>query len=352
MADDLARQLLEAQTAWVVAELTGPRLDDLLAHDVADLMALAGELTLAEVADPAQVKTSARRLAALVIGSEALAGLVPAVADAVHDAPAADEHLLGDVVGREHVDALVARALELHRLEDRVMERLAESPLVATIAQRYVTKLVGDFLQANREQAEKLPGVSTMFSVGLGAASRVRGAADKRLGGLLGDAQNRSTQFAIKRSNGALREILRDAPVHDAAMELWDLQAAEPVAALREYLTAADLRDLLSIVHAAVVDASGHEYVGALIDAGVDVVFERWGSTDLAAVLADLGLTADVLLDDLRRFAPPLLEAAARDGRLAELVRTRLAPFFELESTRALLDGATPPRARPRPPRA
>lgn len=364
MADDpaaergaaLASALLEAQTQWVVGQLTGPGLADVLADDVAAVLAVASELTLAEVADAEQVKITARRLAGLVIGSDALAGLVPDVADAIYDAPAADAHRLGDVVAREHVDVLVARALELHQLQDRAMDRLAESPLIATIAQRYVTKLVADFVQANREQAEKLPGMSTMFSVGLGAASKVRGAADKRLGGLLGDAQSRSTQFAIKRSNGALREILRDAPVRDAAMQLWDLQADEAVSALREYLSAADLRDLVAIVHAAVVDASDHEYVLALIDEGVDVVFARWGSTDLTSVLAELGITADVLLDDLRRFAPPVLAAAARDGRLAELVRTRLEPFFALGTTRALLAGAaavptSSTRARPKPPR-
>lgn len=352
VADELAERLLEAQTEWAVDALTGPGLDELLARDVTDVLSVASALTLDDVTDADSVKATARRLADLVIGSEALAGLVPAVADAVYDAPAADEHLLGDVVLREHVEALVDRALAMQQLQDAAMDRLAESPLVATIAQRYVTKLVSDFLQANREQAEKVPGVSSLFSVGFGAASKVRDAADKRLGGLLGDAQNRSTQFAIKRSNGAMREILRDAPTREAVLEVWDLQAEETVAALREYLTAADLRELLAILHALVVDASGHEYVGALIDAGVDVVFERWGSTDLASVLAELGLTEDVLLDDLRRLAPPLLAAAARDGRLADLVRTRLAPFWALDSTRDLLAGTASAKkadARPRP---
>lgn len=353
MTDDLARRLLDAQTAWAVAELTGPGLRELLANDVADVMALASTITLADVTDPDTVKRTARRLAGLVIGSDVLPGLVADVAEAVYETPAAGEHRLGDVVAREHIEALVSRALELHQLQDRAMDRLAESPLVATIAQRYVTKLVSDFVQANREQAEKLPGMSTMLSVGFGAASKVRGAADKRLGGLLGDAQNRSTQFAIKRSNGAMREILRDAPVRDAAMQLWDLQADEAVSALREYLTAADLRDLIDIVLAAVVEAREHEYVLALVDAGVDVVFERWGASDLTTMLAELGITAEVLLDDLRAFAPPLLEAAARDGRLADLVRTRLEPFFALDSTRDLLAGAastSPGKARPKPP--
>ena len=355
MTDELAERLLQAQTEWVVAQLTGPDLDELLARDVADVLAVASTLTLADVVDIVQVKITARRLAGLVTGSDALAGLVPDVADAVYAAAAADEHRLGEVVAREHVEALVGRALQMHQLQDRVLDRLAESPLIAAIAQGYVSKVVGDFVQANREQAEKLPGVSSLFSVGLGAASKVRGAADKRLGGLLGDAQSRGTQFAIKRSNGAMREILRDAPLQDAAMQLWDLQADDPVSALREYLSAADLRDLVTIVHAVVVDAGEHEFVGALIDEGVDVVFERWGARDLMSVLTELGLTPDVLLDDLRRFAPPVLAAAARDGRLAALVRSRLEPFFALASTRALLGAAAaaPPstKARPGPPR-
>ena len=304
------------------------------------------------MADRDAVKAAARRLVDVIGGSELVADLLPAFSDAIYDAAAADEHLLGDVVGREPVEALFEKLIGMHRLQDRAMDRLTQSPVVAVIASRYVGTLVGEFLQQNRQRAERVPGVSSLMSIGFGAAKRVQGATDQ----FLGDAQRNATRYAVRQTSSAMRDVIRNAPVQQAAMELWDLHADEPVSALREYLTAQDLRELLAIVHEIVVTARNQDYVGMLLDECIDVFFDRYGGRDVTSVLAELGVTREVVVDELRRLAPPALEAARADGRLAALVRARLEPFFTADSTwrswaatcRPGRDARTPPdRSRP-----
>jgi hypothetical protein len=344
-AKELANRLLDAQVEFLLAELSGKRLAQIIARDVDDVLTLAGRLTVAELVDAEHVKAAARRLVDRVGGSALLDELVLSLSDAIYDLSASADHNLGDVVDRDPVEALIAKVLSMHALHDRALERMADSPLVATVATRFVTKIVGDFVQQNRERAERLPGMSSLLSFGTNAASKVRSAT---VDSFLGDAAGKSTQFAIRRTNSAMRDMIRDAPLQGAAMEIWDLHADEPISDLREYLTRQELRELVVLVQAIIESARGTDYVGALLDECIDVFFEQYGSRDVASLLPEIGVSRDDLVDELRRFLPPLIEAARSTGQLDALIRARLKPFFTSKQVLAILSESTGTARRPR----
>lgn len=346
VAKKLADQLLDAQVEFVLAELSGDRFAEVVARDVDDVLSVAGTLIVSDIVDAEQVKKTGRRLVDQIGGSQLVEDLVAALSGAIYDLSASDDYHLGDVVERDPVAALIAKVLSMDTLHDRALDRLTESPIVATVASRFVTKIISDFVQQNRARAEKLPGMSSLLSLGTSAASKVRNASDRHLDQFLGDAAGKGAQFALRRTNNAIRELIHDAPLQDAAMEIWDLHADEPISGLREYLTQQDLRELALLVHEIVTTARTSDYAGHLLDACVDVFFERYGSSDVAALLPELGLSRDDLIADICRFAPPVIEAAKADGVLAAQIRKRLEPFFH---SAAVTDLLSPPKARPKP---
>lgn len=336
MTDDLAARLLDAQVSWIVDRLTGDDLAGLIGEAVDDLVEIGARVPLESVADPDAIKAVVRRAIVASAGSPLIESIVDTAVDAVYELRAADEHELGAVVAREHVDALVTKILSMRQLHEQVMARMFESPAVGDIASQFVGRIVSDFVNANRERMEKLPGAKSLIGIGLGAANKVRTATQDTF---IGDAAGKGAQFAIKRTNAATRDLLQDARLREAALELWDLQAAETVAALREYATAGDLRELAQIIRLIVADARDSDYVGELIDGVVDAVFETYGGRDVADLLADLGLTPDELRHTLEQTAPMLLETLRDTGDLEHLVRTRLAPFFESDAYAAAVAG-------------
>ncbi|MBN9619752.1 MAG: hypothetical protein J0H43_08480 [Actinobacteria bacterium] len=327
-----ADRLLDAHVEFVLAELSGDRLAEAVARDVDDVLAIAGSLRLNQVSDVERVKDIGRRLVQQVLGSPLAADLAGSLADAIYDLPASDDVRLGDVVERDPVEALVTKVLAMQPLHDRAMNRLAESPLVSAVAAKFVGAIVNDFVAQNRQIAEKLPGAKSLLSFGTSAASKV-----VRNTPLLGEAAERGTQLAIRRTNNAMREVIRDAPLKGAALELWDLHADEPIGELREYLSRADLREIVLLVHGIVVEARGTEYAGALVDECVEVFFERYGDRPVAELLPELGIGGDDIVADLRAVLPLLVEAARADGRLERFVRDRLAPFYASAAAQAVL---------------
>jgi hypothetical protein len=334
---DLAAELLDAQVDWAVDELTGATFAELVARDVDDLLDLAARFTMADLVDAEAVTATALRLLEQGNGNELIAELVVGIADAIYALPASKEHRLGDLVEREHVEALVSAVLGMTKLHDRAMDRLAESPSVGVIATTFVGKIVGDFLQQNRQLAEKVPGVSSLFSIGIGAANKVRSATVDQF---LGDAAGKSAQFAIKRTNSAIRDLIRDAPLQQAAMEVWDLHAGEPISELRKYLSDKELREIVVLGQAIVTDVEASEFAGALLRGCIEVVFERYGARDIASLLDDLGVERDELVAQVVGHAAPILETLRASGDLERLIRARLGRFYQTPAAKRLLTAA------------
>ena len=82
---------------------------------------------------------------------------------------------------------------------------------------------------------------------------------------------------------------------------------------------------------------SDTEYTGHVLDACVDVFFERYGEYDVAALLAEVGIGRDDLVEDLTAFARRSSRRRRPDGVLAAQIRKRLEPFFRSAAVPELL---------------
>ncbi|NKY87459.1 hypothetical protein [Nocardia veterana] len=341
-AQDIAAKLLDAQVDYLLAEVTGDRFAEVVARDVDDVLAVADTIVFRDVVSVDDARQTVHTVVNRIGGSPVLQDSVAVFADAIYDNIAENnDYTLGDVVDREPVEALLEKIFGMHQAQERILERLTESPLVATAASKFVDKLIDDFMESNRQMASKVPGVGSLVSFGTNAAKSARRAAEKASSGtFIGDMAGKGAMFALKRTNNAIREMLRDAPVHGAAMEFWDLHAGEPVSGLRDYLTQADLRELALLVHRIVVTTRDKEYVGVLLDECVDVFFAKYGDHTLGALLPELGLSADDIRTEILRYGPAVVEAAKRNGVLAKLIRERLEPFYTSEPVLAILADA------------
>ncbi|WP_067719831.1 hypothetical protein [Nocardia yamanashiensis] len=337
---EIAERLLDLQVDWILSEVTGERFAEVIARDTDAVIGVADTIIFRDVVEIDQAKATVATIIDLIGGSPVLGEMVGALAPALYDEIASNkDYTLGDVVEREPVEQLLEKIFGMHQAQERILERLTESPLIATVAAKFVDKLVDDLMEANKQMASKIPGVGSLVSMGTNAAKSARKAAEKAGGTFIGEMAGKGAQFALKRTNNAIRDMLQDAPVHDAAMEFWDLHAGEPVAGLREYLSQQDLKDLALIIYRIALTTREKEYFGVLVDQGVEVFFEKYGDHTLAAMLPELGLSGEAISNEILRYGPAVVEAAKRNGVLAKLVRERLEPFYLSEPVLAAIAG-------------
>ncbi|MGO4256872.1 hypothetical protein [Marmoricola sp. RAF53] len=336
--DTTARRLLDAQVSWLLGRLTGPGLADVIAEDVDDLLSAGRGLRLDDLLAPDDVKAVARLLLEKVPPSTAASTLVAMAADVAFDGPAED-FTLADVVDREHVESLADEVLGMTDLAERFLDQLTESPLVATLASRFVGRVVNDVVQMNQAVADKIPGVGSLVSFGTSAAGKVLGAADKSLQQVLGDTAGKSAVFAMKRLNRIVVETLRDPTTRDAVLEVFDLYADQPVVRLDRVGSREDVHRIAGLLQDLVIAGAPTEPVLTLVDALVDGFFASYGEHPVTALLDDLGTTRDDLVEHAQAMVPGILFAARESGDLERLLRSRLEPFFDSPEVAEILGG-------------
>ncbi len=331
-----AARLLDAQVAFHLDRLRGERLDATVAGMVLDLLAASEGHPIGELIDPKAVKQVVRRALVDVPDSAAVHEILELVRDVVHAGPE-QPYPIGDLVEREQVEGLVDELLRLSPMLERSMERLTASPLVGTMASRFMGRIVGEVLQANQAVADKVPGLGSLMSFGTSTAAKMMGAADKQFEGLLGETVGKGGAFAVSRLNRILLETLRDPTTREAMLQVWDLAAQESVSGLDRHTTREEVAGVAVAAHDLAVTALATEHAAALADAVVDAFLHRFGEHTPTQLLGELGIDREDLVADLTRAAEGVIGALRTSGELERVVRAQLEPFYASPEVAALL---------------
>lgn len=338
-AASLADQLLDAQVAYRVAELTGSTAARSVADDVRGVFDALADEPVEGLVDPDTLRATVASLLVAVGPSRAVTDLLETLPVLVHGLAVSDDHRLGDVVDRAHVEAAVDELARSSTLRREVLRRLEQSPTLAVLATRFVSALVGDAVQENRRRAERVPGVKSMLGVGDFAARQARGLAPKQLEQVLGGAADRGTQVALERVTRALVDALDEDVIREATMEIWDLHATDRVAGLRAYLSAEEVERLAATGREAWQTTHTTPWFHALVDAAVTAFLDRYGARTVREMLDAFGLDADRVVAEVERHVPGILDVLARSGHLDAIVRRRLEPFYRSEAALEILGG-------------
>lgn len=332
----LADQLLTAQVAWIIDELSGDRLLALLERDVDELLARAADVRLDAIVTPDRIMAAVDVIIARVPSSTTVETMAEAVADHVHAGPTAPVRA-AELVTKAQVGAVIDAVLAMRPLVAQLLDQMAMSPGVGTLAQRFVTQLVMEALEANKALTKKIPGVRSVVSLGTSAATKMVGAVDKQAQSLFGDTPGKGAAAATRRLNNVLLSTMADPLLRGALLEVYDAQSEELIDGLNDVVSRSDVRTLV----AAIVDIAGTAAmtppVRALIAAMVDAFYLVYGDRPVCELMDEAGLTRDDILVIVRAIAPQAVAAAIADGWLEQAVRDRLAPFFASPAVAAIL---------------
>lgn len=318
-----------------MAELDADRLREAIPDDVDSVMEIAAEVRLDAVVTPDDVSRIIHRLLRAVPASTVASTLLATAVDALHDGPE-EPVILADVVAREHVEALVDGVVGLHPALADALDELTESPLVGALASRFITRLVTDVLQANRAVAEKIPGMGSIMSFGTSAASRVISAADRPLQ-MVGDTANKGAAIAVRRLNAVVIDTLRDPLLRAAAMEVWDTQGTRPLRSPSASVSRDQVQDVAGVLQEIVIGAAPSAPLSRFVDTVVESFLGIYGPYPVATLIEDMGVSRDDVAAEAQALLPGMIAAARDDGRLEQVVRDRLAPFFASPEVTAIL---------------
>ncbi|HET9074917.1 MAG TPA: hypothetical protein VFN48_10085 [Solirubrobacteraceae bacterium] len=329
---ELAAALLEAQVQALQAELGPDAFGALVETEVDHLLAAAAQLRLAEVVSVEQIQAVAVKYAAFMVLPGSIPEIASEIAERIYDHPAQAANRLADVIPLRHVEELTQKLLEL----PLARERLFASPMVTELLAEWLARMAVSIAGDVGEVSGRIPGVASLLGLGGQLVQRAAPEAPVALQARLRELTEATTRALLRRARAAA-----DAPeepwVAEAVVELWREQSAKPIGAFRELFTQEDLEELLVLLYDLWLSLRTTPYLRALIEEGVDLFFAKYAEATLAELLEEFGVSRADLLEEVYRFAPPILARLRETGMLAAFLRRRLAPFYAAPETLALL---------------
>ncbi len=325
---DRAQALLDAHVAYVVEQLSGDGLAQLIEVELDAVLADAGRLRLKDVVSARMLKDSARSWMVGIDLGERLAPLVGAVAQAVHAHPILDRTTPGDVIAQARYMSFVDRLLELKSLRETLVREAAGSPMYIAFAAELLYSGIKGYLARSSELTRGIPGASSMMKLGRSVVSRASPGLEQSLDDSLKKYVARSVEATARSSAEFVLRHLNDAALRDMARELWHRTRSRPLSRLRAEVGSEEVAALADLFHAYGRELRHTELCGSLTDAAIDVCYAACAEMPLNELLDQLGLSRALMRAEAVRFAPQVIRVLKRKKLLDAMVRRRLAGFY------------------------
>lgn len=326
---DLALRVLDAHVAFAKEQLLTPAgFLELVTEEVDGVLAECAVLTLAEAVTREQIKGVAHKYAVQIPVEGAIPELVGEIAARLYNHRAQDEIPVGDVVDNRRFDELVSAVADMevsHRLVRLVLNSPVTVDACVEAVQRAVVTAVDDGKHAE----------------GGGLAQSLRGALARLAEPALPAIENGVARITRTGARFVLRGNRDDADdmLLDAARETWRKHTGDSIGSFRELVSANDVEDAVVLTFEFWRTFRDTDYFHALLDEGIDHVFDKYGDTPLAELLAELGIGRADMIEEALRFGPSVLATLDERGYLDAVVRRRLAPFYASPAFRAAVTG-------------
>ncbi|HET7315386.1 hypothetical protein [Salinisphaera sp.] len=335
---ETADRLFEAHVAHDLAAWRGKAGRARLAGRVESFWRWAERVTLAEVVDRDTARAATERLVLDLELPDRLAAVIGEIADELVRLEVNRSTRVRDVIDQSLFDDGVDLVVELETLRARLIQRLLNSPVYMALASDLLYQGIKDYIFSDSGAIRSIPGVSRLIKGSSSAVSR-------RMPGLEAQVETRvrayieaNTARTLARTESYLLESLDARRLRALADEVWAAIADQPLS-IADAVASHELQRLVDYGLQVWRSLRETEYLGVMIDQGVQAYFARHGDDTLAELMSHVGVDRKILAAEVDTLAPMLIEALESTGLLETWVRDQLADFYDSAAFAAAIEG-------------
>lgn len=332
-----AEQLLEAQVAFHTAQLTGRGFRKLVKEEIDNFYAVGKDLKLQEMVSADQIRQTARKYAIEMPIPAVIPELIGEIADHIYNHPSHDRNTFADLIDDREVREILDVILEMKALRQRIISEIGGSRLTVNLISDMLYRGIRGFVLEGTNMASTIPGASSMMKLGKSMMNKAAPGLEKGAETSIKKYISHNTRQIIQATERRLEKSIEKGELEKAVLNFWDEIKDEQVATLRRYVAEEEIEDIMVTGLEFWKQFRKTRYLNAMIDAGIDFFFEKYGDSSLVELLEELGITPDMVLDDAMHYAPSIIKDLKKRGILQDTLRRRLAPFYADEKTLALL---------------
>lgn len=333
---DLAFQLLEAQVAFWLQNLKGKKFLALLDEELGHVLDRLQHIRLNQAVDQAKVKATAQRYAVEMEIGGAIPELFGEIANRIFEFPASKTTRIGEVVSDAVATEFIEKIFEQQGVLDHAVTNIRNSAPF----QHFLSDVIFTVLKGYVFEQNNLMKNSTVASSTRKVREWLSSKAPDLSEGLEERVRN-LMESGVKSSLEMVDDTLDNEQYRETALNsalaFWDVIRDWPLTAYRDYVSQQDIQEFMVLGYEFWLEFRNTAYLKSCIDLGVDFFFDKYGELSLQDLLDDLGISHDMIRDELDNYLPDLAALLIREGLAEAFLRRHLQRFYSSKKVQDIL---------------
>ncbi|MGB1221252.1 MAG: hypothetical protein ACPG43_06920 [Alcanivoracaceae bacterium] len=332
---ETASKLLEAQVAYTLDQLQGKALRGHVESNVDFLLEAGSKLRLADLVSEEMIRATALKYASDMEPGPGLAEMVAEIARQLHGHPGHDQCTLRDLVDDRMFDEVLGKVIEMKSVREQIVHDLVGNPLYSELIADVLYHGIRNYMTDN-PLTKRLPGAQSMMKLGKSMMDK----ATPNIEDAIRRYIQKNINSSLRESERFLIESLDDRRIDGVARDVWAQVREEPISRFQDYVGEDDLEDFFVIGFEYWRRLRTTDYYRSLVDAGVDFFFNKYGKTPVTDIIADVGVSRDMIVEDAMHYLPHILKVLKKKGVLEDWGRQTLEGFYLSDAVAEILADA------------
>lgn len=333
-----AAALLDAHVEHITRQLSGKSLQHLIETEIGQILADAEHITLNEAVTPQMIKDTARNYAVDLELSGAIPELVGDIARALYANPVHDLSTVSDLLPDGLFEEFLDKVLEMREARERIVHEAVANPVYSALASDILLEGIRGYVQQGRDLARQIPGAARAARLGQSLLSSAFPMLEESLEENTRKYVTRILDAVLQRSEHFLLNHFDEERLREIALEVWDVIKEKPVSTFRLGVSSLDMEEFFVIGYETWRELRTTPFYSAMIDSGIDCVFEKYGDTSLRELVDEMGITQDIMVNEAMRYAPHIVKMLKRKNLLDPLLRRNLETFYQSPAVLAIIE--------------
>jgi hypothetical protein len=333
---------LETHLQHELKTLQGDGLRQTINEEISALFEWLEEVSLNDFLTARQVQECFQRnVIELPISDEIIAFLTEC-AKRIHSCMGNDDTKLEGILTKEQYDKLIEKLIELEDLRNEIINQVVSSSIFSMVITNTLYGGIKEFIVSENILMKNIPGASSLLKIGMELMNKTTLGLASSIDEKMKEFVESNIQNILKDNERFLVESLDEKLLRELGNELWDAASKYNAHSATEYVNPEHIESIAPIVKDIWLHFRKNTILSKMCNTLVEYFFERNGDKKVRTFLEEIGITKDVVLDELNEIAVPVLEKDVVSNYREKRIRARLEAYYFSERGKAPARKSTP----------
>ncbi|MBF0397672.1 MAG: hypothetical protein HQK78_12910 [Desulfobacterales bacterium] len=334
---DLAKKLLEAHIEHELNRFKEGAFLQSTDEEVAAAIEWSKKVKLKDVMTPEQIVDLIDRKVVELPIPGGVTELVGEMSRKVLNSKHNNNSTLKDIFARKQFDDIVDKIVSLKNVRNDLIHRFLSSSAYSKLISNVLYDGIKEYLLTENVFAQKVPGVSFFIKMGKDLVNKTMPKLEESIENRLKEYTEKNISKTVQYSEKFLSEFLDETHIVDIADEIWESIANVQLSQHFKTIDSNDMEDFIIIGYEFWLHFRKTKYFKEIYKELVYYFFEKYGDKNLDIILEDIGITKEMVVNEVRELVSPIIEKAISLGYLEERIRNRLESFYLSEKTLSMI---------------